>query len=286
MRIAARHRTEWLLSAHTFEGRQRQLRLGGEWVDVVQMGQGEPVLLIPGLAGGWRLLAPLASELARHHQVTIPGLRGDRFPMGTSWVRDIADHANDLACLIDQLGLERPAVFGVSFGGAIALELAVEQPQRLGALVLQGVEARFRASLGATIARRVLERFPLPTDNGFVNQFFNLLHGGKPEPGGLADFVVERCWETDQGVMARRIGLLESFDVSDRLWRIDIPTLVLAGTRDAIVPRARQRALAAEIAGARFETLEGAGHVGFLSHRAEVARTVRQFLRQVRHSHC
>jgi 3-oxoadipate enol-lactonase len=286
MRVAAKRRAEWSLLAHVHEGRQRQFQLGGEWVDVVEMGEGDPIVLVPGLAGGWKLLAPLASRLARHNRVIVTGLRGDRFPMGMFQVGEIGDHAHDLACLIEQLGLERPTVFGVSFGGAIALELAVEQPRRLGALILQGAEARFRSTLGATIARRVLERFPLPSDNGFVNQFFNLLHGGRPDPGPLAAFVVERCWETDQSVMARRIAMLETYDVSDRLWRIDVPTLVLAGSRDAIVPAARQRALASAIAGARFETLEGAGHVGFLTHGDEVSRQVRQLLRQVRHSPC
>ena len=60
-------------------------------------------------------------------------------------------------------------------------------------------------------------------NNRFVNQFFNLLHGGKPESETLADFVVERCWETDQSVMASRLHALESFDVSERLWQIDAP---------------------------------------------------------------
>jgi pimeloyl-ACP methyl ester carboxylesterase len=286
MRVAAKHRNEWLTSLLSVQGRQHQLRLNGDWVDVVQIGRGDPLVLVPGLAGGWKLLAPLAEKLASHFEVTIAGLRGDRFPLGISWAWDIADYAHDLAGLIDRLGLERPAVFGVSFGGAVALELAVEQPRKLGALIIQGAEARFRATLGATIARRVLERFPLPSDNGFVNQFFNLLYGGKPEPGPLVDFVVERCWETDQSVMAQRIGLIESFDVADRLWRIDVPTLVLAGTRDAIIPMSRQRALAESIPGARFERLEGAGHVGFLTHRAGLIRQVRQHLSRLKHSPC
>jgi len=286
MRIAARRRADWVLSPYAHEGRQRQARVNGEWTDVVEWGEGEPIVLVPGLAGGWKLLAPLAARLARHHHVIVPGLRGDRFPGGAPAARDLGDLARDLGMLLDQMGLERPALFGVSFGGAVALELATSQPSRIGALVVHGAEARFRSSLGAKIARRVLERFPLPSDNGFVNQFFNLLHGGRPESGALSDFVVERCWETDQSVMAQRIGLLSSFDVSDRLWRIGIPTLVLAGTRDVIVPLSRQRALAAGIAGARFEALEGAGHVGFLTHRAEIIRQVRGFLGQVRHSHC
>jgi pimeloyl-ACP methyl ester carboxylesterase len=286
MRLAAQRRVDWLMSDHFHEGTEHQVRVGGEWIDVVEMGEGAPIVLVAGLAGGWRLVAPLARQLARHHRVFVTGHRGDHFPLAASWTRDVADHAADLSGLLEQLALERPIVFGVSFGGAVALELAVDEPHRVGALILYGAEARFRMTLGATIARRVLERFPLPRDNGFVNQFFNLLHGGKPEPGPLADFVVDRCWETDQSVLAQRIGLLESFDVSDRLWRIDAPTLVLGGARDVIVPVSRQRALAAAIPGARFERIEGAGHVGFLSHRADVARHVRRLVRELRHSHC
>jgi pimeloyl-ACP methyl ester carboxylesterase len=151
---------------------------------------------------------------------------------------------------------------------------------------VQGAEARFRQGLGATIARRALEQYPLPSDNRFLNQFFNLLHGCKPEPGPLVDFVVRRCWETDQSIMAARLHALEAFDVSDRLWRIDAPTLVLAGTRDVIVPADRQRALAAAIAGARFQTLPDAGHIGFLTHGHEVARQVRRLLGGARRSLC
>jgi len=264
----------------------QQLPWSSDRVEVVRLGRGEPIILVPGLAGGWKLLAPLARRLADRHEVILYSLRGDRDPFAWGRGEGLADHAGDLGRLIDHLQLERPTVFGVSFGGAVALELATANPGRIGALVLQGVEARFRTTLGASIARRVLERFPLPADNGFVNQFFNLLHGGKPEPGPLADFVVERCWETDQGVMARRLKALEGFDVSDRLWRIDMPTLVLAGTRDVVVPLARQRALAEAIPSARFEALEGAGHIGFLTHRADVARHIRRLVRDGQRSFC
>jgi 3-oxoadipate enol-lactonase len=81
--------------------------------------------------------------------------------------------------------------------------------------------------------------------------------------------------------MARRLAQLESFDISDELWRIDVPTLVLAGGRDVIVPTARQRALADSIAGARFQAIEHAGHIGFLTHRAEVVRAVRRHLERI-----
>ena len=225
------------------------------------------------------MLAPLARKLAKRNRVILYGFRDEFDPLSSRPARQIGDHARDLSGLIGELGLERPTVFGVSFGGAVALEFAVDEPHRVGRLVLSGVEARFRSTLASTIARRVLERFPLPADNPFVNQFFHLFHGGKPGPGPLPRFLVERCWETDQGVMARRLAMLENFDVTDRLWRLDAPTLVLAGTRDVVVPPTRQQALAASIAGARFESIQDAGHVGFLTHSTDVAGHVERLCR-------
>jgi pimeloyl-ACP methyl ester carboxylesterase len=279
MRIASKRRADWLMSGDAYEGRRRQVRVDGSMVEVVEVGRGEPIVLIPGLAGGWKLLTPLARSLAKRHRVILYGLRDESNPLTTRPAQQVGDYARDLAGLIGELGLERPTVFGVSFGGAVALEFAVDHPHRVGRLVLSGVEARFRSSLASMIALRVLQRFPLPSDNPFVNQFFNLFHGRKPESASMARFVVERCWETDQGVMARRLAMLESFDVSDRLWRLESPTLVLGGTRDVVVPADRQKALASSIAGARFESIEGAGHVGFLTHSAEVARSVERLCR-------
>jgi pimeloyl-ACP methyl ester carboxylesterase len=265
------------------ERRRTQIRLGSEHIDVIRLGRGEPLVLVPGLAGSWRLLLPLAYRLARRFEVITYGLRGDVAPsLGFNGPRcgvwDIGGHADDLASLIEQLGIECPVVFGVSFGGAIALELAVEHPRCVGALVVQGAVAKFPRTLGSSIARRVLERFPLPADNQFLNQFFNLLHGSRPEPGPLVDFVVERIWETDQSVIAQRLAQIENFDITEQLWRIDAPTLVLAGSKDVIVAPARQLRLAKSIPGARVEVLEGAGHIGFLTHRREVARLVERHL--------
>lgn len=288
MRLAAKWQDSWSFSFCSPEERQwTRIRLGDEPVDVIRMGKGEPLVLVPGLAGSWRLLLPLAHRLARRFQVITYGLRGDGpqllgYSGSRCGVWDIGGHADDLASLIDQMGLERPTVLGVSFGGAIALQMAVEHPQRLGSLIVQGADSRFPVTIGSSIARRVLERFPLPADNGFLNQFFNLLHGAKPEPGPLVDFVVERIWDTDQSVIAQRLAQLERFDLADRLWRIDVPTLVLAGSKDAIVPAARQAQLARSIPGARLETLEGAGHIGFLTHRHELARRVVRYLGKVK----
>ena len=229
MRLSPRRQQDhWLRYRDFGEGVAEPLLLRSGMVEMVRMGQGDPIVLVPGLAGGWRLLAPLARRLATRHEVILYSLRGDRKLMVGPGPESLSEYAHDLAELIQELRLERPTVLGVSFGGAIALELAVRYPNLVGALAVQGAEARFRSSLGSMIARRVLERFPLPSDNGFVNQFFNVLHGCRPEPGRLPEFVVERCWETDQSVMASRLRALEQYDVSAHLSEISAPTLVLA----------------------------------------------------------
>lgn len=282
MRLSARRRAQWQRNLDFLQDDTgTDIGLWSDLPEVIRMGRGEPIVLVPGLAGGWRLLAPLARRLATTNEVILLGLRGDCGTLASPAYESISRYARDVADRIEQLRLERPTVCGVSFGGAVALELATENPGLVGALVLHGTEARFHSGLGALIARRVLERFPLPRDNRFVNQFFNLLYGGKPEPGPVMEFVVERCWQTDQAVMASRIRALESFDVSDRLWRIDVPTIVVAGMRDVIVPPARQRALADSIPGARFESIAGAGHIGFLTHGDELGRHVGRLQRDL-----
>ena len=259
MRLAAKWQNSWRWMGGFNYGHLETCQVPGGWVDVIRLGRGEPLVLVPGLAGSWKLVWPLAKELARHFEVFLPGLRGDQGDWSSLGeqscdIGDIAGSAEDLATLIDQFGLGRPRVFGVSYGGAVALEMAASHPESLGGMIVYGAESRFHRSIGSAIARRVLERFPLPCDNRFVNQFFHLLYGTKPEPGPLVNFVVERIWETDQSVIAERLAQLESFDISDRLWRIETPTLVVAGSRDVIVPVARQRALANDLPGARFRS--------------------------------
>ena len=190
MRLSAKWQDSWsTIVPDADQRRSQRVTLDGDVFDVVRMGRGEPLVLVPGLAGSWKLLMPMARRLARQYEVIAYSLRGDRSRgaggLGVSARShvDVGGHAADLSALIERLGLECPAVFGVSFGGAVALELAVVQPHRLSTLIVQGVEERFRTTIGSSIARHVLENYPLPVDSPFINQFLNLLYAKKPAPG-------------------------------------------------------------------------------------------------------
>ncbi len=243
-----------------------------------ECGDGPPLVLVPGMAGGFRLLGPVAKILSRSFRVITYQLRGEdncfaiRRPFG------MADLVDDLAEFIAWRGLEAPAIFGVSFGSIIALELAARFPARLSRLVVQGVGSRFESGLIHQVAKTVLNRFPLPADNPFVNQFFNLLFGAPQKQDALFDFVTRQCWQTDQSVMAHRFLLVESFNLDSRLHRIRVPTLIMNGQRDVLVSRQTMQDLCDGIGGATLLRLPSCGHLACVTHPELVASHVKSFL--------
>jgi len=241
-------------------------------------GEGPPLVLGPGLAGGMHLVGPLARVLARHFQVISYQLRGEDDCFALRRRFSLVDLVDDLNELLDWFGLERPSLMGVSFGGVLGLELAIRRPGRMQALMLQGVGPRFEPGLLQQIAGLVLSRYPLPSDNPFFNQFFNLFFGGRQAPGPLFDFVTRQCWQTDQGVMAHRFRMVEQIDFTGRVGGLRVPTLLMAGERDLLVSIGGLRALASSVPGAKSVSLPGCGHLAFVTHPERVALEVRAFL--------
>src|SRR5208282_656829 len=150
-------------------------------------------------------------------------------------------------------------------------EFAARYGYRLRQLIVQGAGARFEGGMLPRVASAVLKRFPLPSDNPFINQFFNLLFGGKQKPGPLVEFVTRQCWQTDQSMMAYRLRLLEQYDMGERLGRIRVPALILAGDRDMLVSEASLNDLGAGLPNAEVCNLPGCGHLAFVTHPQRVA---------------
>ena len=247
-------------------------------VEYREWGEGPPLVLVPGLAGGFELLGPLARLLPRHYRVISYQLRGEDNCFALRQPFDVNDLIGDLAEFLDWLCLESPTVLGVSFGGMLALEFAARYPYRLDRLVVQGCGARFERGLLQQVAGTVLSRFPLPADNPFINQFFNLLFGSRQKKDAMFDFVTRQCWQTDQSVMAHRFRLVEAHDIKPRLGRIRVPTLVLSGDRDVLVSTRSLSELCEGLPRAEFIRLPGCGHLAFVTKPALVAEKVRQFL--------
>lgn len=243
-----------------------------------EWGDGPPLVLVPGLAGGFELLGPLAKRLAQNFRVISYQLRGEDNCFALRRPFDMNDLVNDLAEFLDWMCLENPTVFGVSFGGVLALEFAARHSHRLDRLIVQGAGARFERGLIQQVAGTVLSRFPLPSDNPFINQFFNLLFGSRPKDEALFEFVTRQCWQTDQSVMAHRFQLVESFNMDEKLHRVRVPALVLAGDRDVLVSPRSLTDLCDGLPDGRFVRLPNCGHLACVTRPNLVAEQVREFL--------
>ncbi len=248
--------------------------------EYLEWGEGAPLVLLPGLAGGVGLMAPLAAALSQGFRVLSFQPRGedDCFALRASF--GLPDLVHDLSEFLDQLCLERPIVMGVSLGGVTALQFAARYPHRLSAVIAQGVDVRCEPTLVRRVTGQVLANYPLPSDSPFLNQFFNLFFGGRQNDAALVDFVTRQCWQTDQSVLTHRFRMAEQIDLGPELGRIQAPTLLLTGDRDLLVSAAGLHELREGIADARLVRLARAGHLAFITHAQEMADQTAAFARE------
>ena len=230
-----------------------------------------PVLLVMGLgvsSSAWDLLP---QRLGKFRVITFDNRGSGKSSRGRRFVSRIHDLADDAAAVLDAAGVQRAAVFGISMGGMIALELTLRHPERVS-----------RLALGATFAGWLRSKKASP------RLLFDLLalHIGEVDEERLGRFVVSTEWHTANpgralawlksagsmplgSVIGQLLGVaLHSTD--RRLARITAPTLVLTGSGDRLIPPENSRRLARAIPGARLVELQGAGHAFPLERESEV----------------
>ena len=124
--------TDWTTEAR---GAGQHARVNGLDLYYETQGEGRPMILLHGGLGSGEMFGPILPQLAERHQVIAPDLQGHG---RTADIERPIDHrlmADDVAALIDHLGLERPDVVGYSLGGGVALQTAVRHPDKVRRLV-------------------------------------------------------------------------------------------------------------------------------------------------------
>ncbi len=234
-------------------------------------GDGPPLLLLHGAggAGAWlefhERLATAFTVYAPAH----PGFAGTPLP---GWVRGVDDLAFHYVDLIRALGLAQPAVVGHSLGGWIATELAVTRPDLLGPLVLL-------SALGVRPEQPMPDLFIMEPAEAMSLLFADPSKAMALMPGEFGIDAIVRMYE-EQGAVARLMWKRPySQKLRRRLHHIASPTLVLWGDGDQLLPPSHGERLAAEIAGARFQQIAGAGHAVQIDAPAETAEAIIAFAR-------
>jgi pimeloyl-ACP methyl ester carboxylesterase len=176
--------------------------------------------------------------------------------------------------------LVSPALLGSSFGGAVCTLVALRRKIRPSALVLAGpVLSRKQIPLATTLFVDLLEA-PDPIAR-LVSPLAAAVMGGFALDREGRDELVREARHFTGRELKRRLLTLTRMDLTPRFRELDVPVLVLHGSRDWLVPwRSSQRAAAA-IPGARFQVIPKAGHVPYLSNPAPFNDAVRTFLDEV-----
>ncbi|HEX3271423.1 MAG TPA: alpha/beta hydrolase [Ktedonobacterales bacterium] len=193
----------------------------------------------------------------------------------------LPDYADCLAGFIAALGLERPHVLGLSFGGGLALELYRRHPTLPRSLILASAYAGWAGFLPAEVVeqrlRQVLSEAALPADQWVSGWLPGLLSANAPA-GATEELIaiISSAHPAGMRVMARSFA---EADLRDVLEYIAVPTLVLYGSADQRVPLSVAEGLHASIPGSRLVVMPGVGHQSNMDAPDLFNLEVRSFLR-------
>jgi proline iminopeptidase len=263
-------------------------------------GHGDPLALMHGGPGLDHVSLTPFRALADRHTIVLYDHRCNGRSSGApvtsmTWENLTAD----ADALRDQLGFERWAVLGHSFGGHVALEYALRYPERVSRLVLldTAADARWSQENAADV---LAGRGFSPRAVGVARRFYS----GRVEPKDflrasirllpaydhrfsivrLAREMIAGGWRMKMRPEALTFGgqMMRGWSVMDRLGEIGVPTLVIAGRDDFLFPPESQALLAAGIANARLCVIERAGHNPQSERPAETLAAVADFLAMTR----
>ncbi|HCI4028438.1 MULTISPECIES: alpha/beta fold hydrolase [Pseudomonas] len=263
----------------------REILAAGWRTNLLEQGSGFPLLLIHGSGPGvtawanWRLVIP---QLAQNHRVLAPDMLG----FGYSERPADAHYSLDTWVLhalgvLDVLGIQQADLVGNSFGGAIALALAVRHPERVRRLVLMGsVGVPFELTPGLDAAwgyrpslanmRALLDLFAC--DRGLVSDdLAELRYQASIRPGLQESFAAM--------FPAPRQRWIEALCSDERAIRaLPHPTMVVHGREDQIIPLETSLTLAHWIPNAQLHVYGHCGHWTQIEHAGRFARLVEDFL--------
>ena len=216
-------------------------------------GEGTPVLLLPGLGVDANYFSAIIYDLATRHRVVAVDPRGAGRSDKPDQPYTIEGMAEDAAGLLAHLGTGRTSVLGCSMGGRVALVLALNHPELVGRLVLAAASPREppeRVFTRRWLTLEVLTRIPRPK-------------GVDPQP--------RYAWE-------RQRQASRGCDVTERLGEIEVPTLVVHGRDDHMVPFSYGREMAERIPDARLVEVPGGHRALFGRHALRLAQEVDRFM--------
>ena len=245
-----------------------------------EVGEGDPLLLIMGLgftSCAWYRTRPILSKQYRTIALDNRGVGQSDMPPGPY---PIALMASDSAAVLDAAGVESAHVFGISMGGMIAQEFALQYPKRVRSLILGCTSAGGQhAVLPEPEATQILmSRGEMTPEEAAQAAVPFIYHADTPQERIEEDFVVRRPgFPKPEAYIAQLQGIL-TWESYSRLSQINVPTLVIHGEDDRLIPPGNGKLLAEKIPGAKLVMLPHAGHIFTTDQPDEAHREILEFL--------
>jgi pimeloyl-ACP methyl ester carboxylesterase len=246
-------------------------------------GAGEPLVLVHGLAydrAGWGRFPDL---LAEHFRVVLIDNRGVGESDAPPGPYTVSEMAEDVVGVLDELGIDRTNLFGVSLGGYIAQELTLTHPGRVEKLVLCSTAPGGPKAVPMPVAtQQVFATYPTMEREAGLRMFVeNSLgaRGVRERPELVEEIFRYRLGHAptvEAWVAQATAGA--TYDSYDRIGAIDVPTLVVHGDADVVVDPGNAALLGALIPNARVELIPDRGHLMVWEDSERVAELVTEFL--------
>jgi pimeloyl-ACP methyl ester carboxylesterase len=250
-------------------------------------GKGEPLILIMGLGGECGDWVLQACTFKKHYRVITFDNRGVGKSDKPSEPYTVKTMADDTVGLMDYLGVDKAHVLGVSMGGMIAQEVAINHPERVGKLILVSTTAGRDEKSGHSPellkAMGLKEGFSDEDIKGVdIGKVMTSLNAHAFSSGAIKTVAVPFCWVRMKlfGIkgLKGQFEAVMTHSTLGRLHTIKAPTLVIAGTEDRIVPSRSSDVLASRIPNARLVKIEGGSHTLLAEKRGRFNREVLDFL--------
>jgi len=237
------------------------------------------LVFINSLGTDFRIWDEVAEILAPDFRIVLYDKRGHGLSEPGPDTNDIADYARDLAGLMDAVAVERAVLVGLSIGGLIAQDLYRQNPERVAALALCDTAAKIGtdeswAQRIAQVERSGIESIAHSVLERWFTAAFRATRSAE-----LAGMRAMLTRTPAQGYLAA-CGALKRADLRPYAGKIRAPTLCLVGDEDGSTPVALVKETSELIPGARFEIIEGAGHLPNVEKPAVVARLVAEHARR------
>jgi pimeloyl-ACP methyl ester carboxylesterase len=241
---------------------------------------GTPVILLHGYTDSLRsydrVLPYLPSSL-HVFAVTQRGHGESAKPEG-SYASEVL--ARDVAAFMDAFGLARAVIVGHSMGSIVAMRFAVEYPQRVQALILEGAFMPRPANADVIKFLDEVQGLKDPIDPGFAREFQQSTLA-RPVPPEFLDTIVDESLKVPAHVWRAALQPYRYTDFSAELAKIRVPTLVVWGDRDGFSRRSEQDDLIGAIHGSRLVIYAGAGHSPHWEEPQRYAGQIASFISEI-----